>query len=314
MLTQIQQIFQKLLDKLGGWLDSFILALPNIAVAMLVLIASFFIARMLKKGARKALLKTTGNLTVVGVLANVIVGLFMIVVLFVVLSILNLDDAFTALLGTAGVLGLAVGLALQDPLVNLFSGIMMSIREKYSIGDLVETNGYFGKIQKINLRSTILQTPQGQEVIIPNKDVLQNPLVNYTRSGERRTDLDCGVSYGDDLEEVRDIAISAITDSSIELKEEKPVEMFFKEFGDSSINFVLRFWLDTTPQRDFHAARNEAVIALKNAFDKNGITIPFPIRTMDFGIVGGVRLDDIYPANDNSNGANSGKKFNQSNN
>ncbi len=305
MLTQLQQALQKLTDKLGVWLDGFILALPNIAVAMLVLIASFFIARLLKKGARKGLLKATGNLTVVGVLSNVIVALFMVVVLFVILSILNLDDAFTALLGTAGVLGLAVGLALQDPLVNLFSGILMSVREKYSIGDLVETNGYFGKIQKINLRSTILMTPTGQEVIIPNRDVLQTPLVNYTRSGERRVDLDCGVSYGDDLEEVRDIAMQAITDSDIELMEGKPVEVFFKEFGDSSINFVLRFWYNTTLQRDYFAAKNQAVIALKNAFDRNGITIPFPIRTMDFGIVGGVRLDDLYPSQELAAGSGS---------
>ncbi len=296
MLTQIQQALQKLTDKLGAWLDGFILALPNIAVAMLVLIASFFVARLLKKGARKGLLKATGNLTVVGVLSNVIVALFMVIVLFVILSILNLDDAFTALLGTAGVLGLAVGLALQDPLVNLFSGILMSVREKYSIGDLVESNGYFGKIEKINLRSTIIKTPTGQEVIIPNRDVLQNPLVNYTRSGERRVDIDCGVSYGDDLEEVRDIAVEAITNSDIELMEGKPVEIFFKEFGDSSINFVLRFWYNTTMQRDYFAAKNQGIIALKNAFDRNGITIPFPIRTMDFGIVGGVRLDDLYPS------------------
>lgn len=296
MLLQIQQALQKLIGKLESWLEGFVLALPNIVVALLVLILSYFLARLLKKGARKGLLKATGNRTVVGVLANVIVGAFMVLVLFIILSILNLDDAFTALLGTAGVVGLAVGLALQDPLVNLFSGVLMSVRDKYSIGDLVETNGFFGTIHQINLRSTIILTPSGQEVIIPNKDVIQNPLINFTRSGQRRVELDCGISYGDDLEEVRALAIETIKNSGIDLMEDKPVEVFYKEFGDSSINFVLRFWSATTRQADYYAARNQAIISLKKAFDEHGITIPFPIRTLDFGIVGGVRLDDLYPS------------------
>ncbi len=296
MLTQFQEAFQKLLAKLNSWLDGIVLALPNIVLALVVLVASFFAARFLKKGAQKMLFRATGNQTVVSVISNVIVALFMVLVGFIVLSILNLNDAFTALLGTAGVIGLAVGLAMQDPLINLFSGILMSVRDKYAIGDLVKTNDYFGIIQKIDLRSTIIATPEGQLVIIPNKDVLQNPLVNFSRSGERRVDLECGVSYNDDLEEVQEIALEAIEQSDIDLKKNKPIELYFKEFGDSSINFVLRFWFNATSQREYLKARSQAVIALKKAFDKNGITIPFPIRTLDFGIVGGVRLDDLYPS------------------
>jgi small conductance mechanosensitive channel len=296
MLVQFQDAFQKLLAKLNSWLDGIVLALPNIILALLVLTGSVFVARYLKKGTQKTLFRATGNQTVVSVISNVIVAAFMLLSIFIVLSILNLDDAFTALLGTAGVIGLVVGLALQDPLTNLFSGILMSVRDKYAIGDLVETNGYFGTIQKINLRSTVIATPTGQLVVVPNKDVLQNPLVNFTRSGQRRVDLECGISYNDDLEEVQEVALDAVQHAGIELMEGRHIEVFFKEFGDSSINFVLRFWLKATPQRDYLQARSQAVIALKKAFDKNGITIPFPIRTLDFGIVGGVRLDDLYPS------------------
>jgi small conductance mechanosensitive channel len=291
-----------------SWLDSLILNLPNLLLATLVLVLSFIASRFLKRFIKKTLLQLTKNVTVVDVLANIIVVIFMSIMLFVALSILNLDDAFTALLGTAGVLGLAVGLALQDPLVNLFSGILMSVRENYTVGDLVETNGYFGLIHQITLRTTIVLTNQGQEVVIPNKDVLQKPLVNYTRSGFRRVDLNCGISYGEDLEKVKAIVKDCVQNSDINLVPNKEVEMFFTAFGDSSINFVVRFWPIGTKQRDHFDNVDKAIIAIKKAFDANDIMIPFPIRTLDFGIKGGIRLDDMpmfqQPNKDKANWSN----------
>ena len=308
MLNQIQVSLEQLYDKLSGWLSGFILALPNILVALLVLGISYFLSKYLRKGVQKAMIKVTNNRTVTTVISSFVVAMFMIISLFVVLNILDLSDAVTALLGTAGVIGLAIGLALQDPLTNLFSGVLMSVREKYNIGDLVETNGYLGTIQLITLRSTILRTPTGQTVVIPNKDVIQNSLVNYTHSEERRVDLECGVSYDDDLEKVKQVTHDAIKNSNIPLMQGKPIEVFFKEFGGSSINFVLRFWHQTTNQRDFFEVRDLAIIAIKKAFDKNGITIPFPITTLDFGIEGGVRLDELYPLkNRGSNGSGKSK-------
>ena len=293
MFQQINESLRKLTSKLQSWLDAIILNLPNLLLAALVLTLSFIASRYLKKATKKTLLRLTRNNTVVDVLANIIVIGFMCVMLFVVLSILNLDDAFTALLGTAGVLGLAVGLALQDPLVNLFSGILMSVRENYTVGDLVETNGFFGIIRQITLRTTTVLTNQGQEVVIPNKDVLQKPLVNYTRSGVRRVEVECGVSYGEDLEKVKEVVLLCIKESTIELMPNKPVELFFKEFGESSINFVLRFWPVGITQRDHFDNVDKAIIAIKKAFDANDIIIPFPIRTLDFGIKGGVKLEEM---------------------
>jgi small conductance mechanosensitive channel len=293
MFQQINESLRKLTSKLQNWLDAIILNLPNLLLAVLVLTLSFIASRYLKKATKKTLLRLTRNNTVVDVLANIIVIVFMCIMLFIVLSILNLDDAFTALLGTAGVLGLAVGLALQDPLVNLFSGILMSVRENYSVGDLVETNGFFGIIHQITLRTTTVLTNQGQEVVIPNKDVLQKPLVNYTRSGVRRVEVECGVSYGEDLEKVKEVVLHCIKNSTIELLPNKPVELFFKEFGESSINFVLRFWPVGISQRDHFDNVDKAIIAIKKAFDANDIMIPFPIRTLDFGIKGGVKLEEM---------------------
>lgn len=296
MFAQLNTSFGHLIEKLQTWLDQIILALPNIILASMFLAASLFFARYLKRLVLKILDRTTTNKTVKGLISNLVVAGFMLVVLFIILNILNLSEAVTALLGTAGVAGLAVGLALQDPIINLFSGVLMSVRDYYQVGDLVETNAFFGKIKKINLRSTIIQTPDGQEVVIPNKEVLQSPIKNYSHSPCRRIDLSCGVAYGDDLERVKKVALEAIENSNIKLFPKRPLEMYFTEFGDSSINFTLRFWQKVEKQSEYFAAKDQAIIALKRAFDQHNITIPFPIRTLDFGVVGGVRLDELNRA------------------
>jgi len=295
MFQQFSDSLSNLVGKMQSWIDAIVLALPNIVLASIVLGISIFLARYFKNIVTKLLYRTTDNRTVVGVISNIAVAAFMIVALFVILNILNLSEAVTALLGTAGVIGLAVGLALQDPLINLFSGVLMSVRDYYQIGDLIETNGFFGKINKITLRSTVISQPDGQEVIIPNKEVLQNPLKNFSHNGRRRIELDCGVAYGDDLEKVEKIAIKAIEESGLDLRETNPIEFYYMEFADSSINFRIRFWKNITSQSDYYAARHIAIKAIKKAFDNNKITIPFPITSLDFGVVGGVRVDDIYP-------------------
>ena len=293
MIDQFNAATLKLWDKLISWFNEVILALPNIVLASIVMAITFYSARIIRKTMERLLGKTASNQTVKGFLTNIVVTLFVIIMLFIVLNILNLSDAVTALLGTAGVIGLAIGLALQDPLVNLFSGVVMSVREFYDQGDLVETNGYFGRIQKINLRSTVMIQPDGQQVIIPNKDVLQNPLKNFSHNGKRRIDISCGVSYNDDLAKAESVAIEAIANCGLDIRETSPIQFFYNEFGGSSINFTLRFWKNITKQSDYLEAQHKAIIALKKAFDTNGISIPYPITTLDFDNIEGLRMNDF---------------------
>jgi small conductance mechanosensitive channel len=129
-------------------------------------------------------------------------------------------------------------------------------------------------------------------VIIPNKDIFQNPLVNYSRNPVKRVDLACGVAYGDDLDKVERVAISAV-EGLEQRKTDRDIGFFYEEFGGSSINFVVNFWIDYSAHGQFLSARSTAIKKLKRAFDENGITIPFPIRTLDFGVVGGEKLSDV---------------------
>ena len=279
--THFLDSFNTLNEELLTWIDNFVRAMPNIALAILVGILGYFLSRLVRKYFTKVLLRFSKNLTITRLLANITTTGFLILVLFVVLSILKLERALQSLLATAGVAGLVVGLALQEPIINFVSGIIMSSKAFFKVGDLVKTNDFFGIIESINLRSTILLTFQGQKIVLPNKVVLQNPFVNYTITEKRQLELVCGITYGEDLEKVKQVAIDAMK-KEVAHKPDMPIEFFYTDFGDSSINFLLRFWLTDTSEPTFLETRHTAIVALKKAFDENGITIPFPIRTLDF--------------------------------
>jgi small conductance mechanosensitive channel len=172
--------------------------------------------------------------------------------------------------------------------------VILLTRPPFHSGNMIEVGDHTGTVHEINLRTTILRSMQGQLVHIPNSNVIQNPIVNYS-TGRRRIDLAVGVSYGDDLNEVRRVTIEAIDAVSVRDREHD-VEFFFEAFGESAILLVVRFWISFQRQVDFLAARSEAIIRIRQAYARNGITIPFPIRTLDFGIKGGEALREQIEA------------------
>jgi len=299
-LSNLSESWSKLLEKMSGWLDAIVLQLPNFILAILVMAISVFLLRYVRRYASKALNRMLNNQTVTSLLSNVIAFGFLLVMLFLVLDILNLNKALTSLLAGAGVAGLAVGLALQEPLINIFSGILMSVRSLYNIGDFVQTNGYIGTIRNVNLRFTSVRTVTGETVAIPNKMIIQNPLQNYTVDPGRTIEIGCGVSYGDDLEQVEEIVRNTLSETYDVRPDD--VLFFYTGFGNSSIDFTTRIRLlscKTNPE--YLKQTSRGIKAIKAAFDREDITIPFPIRTLDFGIKGGVALHEEMPA-EQSNG------------
>lgn len=296
----INEAYNLVADKLENWIDTLIQMLPNLALALVILIVFYVIGKLIRNAIGKLLGKVTGNRTIINLLETIVGVLIIGVGVFIALSILQLDGAVTSLLAGAGIIGLALGFAFQDIASNFISGIILSIRHPFGIGDIIETNDVYGTVQKMNLRNTIMRTPRGQIVYIPNKSVFENVLENYTSSGERRIDLACGVSYGDDLEKAKNIAIEAVK-SLDNYNDKKDVEFYYDEFGGSSINFKVRFWVNFRSNPDYWSARSDAIIAITKKFDENDIMIPFPIRTLDFGIRGGEKLNTML-----QNGKNAG--------
>jgi small-conductance mechanosensitive channel len=290
MEAEFVDVYSTLTEKLLNWLETTIAMLPNLVVALLVLIVFMVLGRLVRRGVKHMLEKTTSNKTIINLLETIVGVLIVGIGVFIALSVLKLDGAVTSLLAGAGIIGLALGFAFQDIASNFISGIILSIRHPFGIGDIIETNGFYGEVEKMNLRNTIIRTPKGQIVYIPNKSVFENPLENFTSSGLRRIDLSCGVSYGDDLEKAKEVAIEAIKGLD-NYNADKGIDFYYEEFGGSSINFNIHFWVNFRNNPDFLSARSDAIIAITKAFDENDIMIPFPIRTLDFGIRGGEKLD-----------------------
>lgn len=292
MNLDINKVSDLVSNKLNDWFEALVKLLPNIFLAAIVLVIGIFLAKFIRKIAKKLISKISHNVTLNNLFSTIIYFTVVGIVLFTVLSILKLDKAVTSILAGAGILGLALAFAFQDIATNFMSGIFISFRKPLKVGDIVDIKGYMGRVLEINLRDTVMETFQGQTVIIPNKDVFQNPIENYSYLKKRRFDLSVGVSYGEDLDEVTRITYDAVKDIE-ELSKEDEIKVFFVEFGDSSINLSVRMWVNTAEQSVFNKVGSDAIMRIKIAYDANNIMIPFPIRTIDFGIKGGVPLNEM---------------------
>jgi len=292
-MTQALEILQ---EKIESWLESLTALLPNIVVALIVLVIFYFISRVVNVGAKKLLARVVEQETIVNLFSTLISFLTVVTGLIIALNLLHLSQAVTSLLAGAGIIGLAIGFAFQDISANFISGVIMAVKRPIRVGDIIKTNDYMGFVKEIQLRATIIETFTGLHVIIPNRTIFQNPLTNYTKTYKRRVDLEVGVSYGDDLEKVKKITLEAIKTNQY-LTEGQDIRLVYTDFGDSSINFKVMFWVNYSPTNPTYLdARSEGIMAIKKAFDENDISIPFPIRTLDFGIKGGVELKEQVTA------------------
>jgi small conductance mechanosensitive channel len=281
----------ELIRKLDGWLDAAILMLPNLAAAVLIILAAWIGARIAANLTARVLARTTHYVEINRFLSRLVLIAIIAGGTFIALGVLQLDKTVTSLVAGAGILTLVAGLAFQDLASNFIAGLLLQLRQPFRTGALIRSNDYYGVVEHINLRATVLRTLTGQRVYIPNKDVFSGPIENFNAYGRRRIDLPVGISYGDDLQRARAIAIAAV--EGVPGREpDRPVELFYEGFGDSSINFVVRFWIPFEHEPDYLEARSEAVQRIKQAFDEQGVTIPFPIRTLDFSQVGGQLLSE----------------------
>ena len=279
-----------LIAKVLGWTRDFILLLPNLAVAVAVVVGFWLVAKLARNLLHRVLRRISHSEQVNRLLGQAVFLAFVVAGLFVALGIVGLQKTVASLLAGAGILGLALGFAFQDIAANFMAGIYLSIERPFRAGNLIQTKDIQGIVKQVHLRWTEIRVPQGQVVMVPNKQVFENPITNYTAPGERRIDLKAGVSYGDDLDKVKRVAREAIGTVPAR-RPDREIELFFQEFGDSSINFVVRFWIEfTSKQSDYLRAQSEAIERLKKAFDANGITMPFPTRTLDFAVKGGQSL------------------------
>ena len=278
----VEESVGNLWEKLDGWLDAIILKLPNFVMAILVLLLFYFLARGIRKLLKKTLLKKIGQVSIQEIIAKVVFVVVLLIGFFIALGVLDLDKVLTSILAGAGVVGLAIGLALQGTLSKTFGGLILSFMPQLKINDFITADGISGFVTEISLRNIILRKPDNNVVIIPNSKFIDGSFTNYSLNKRARIFVNCGVGYESDLQMVEDLTVKIIK-NQFEQVDDEEVEFFFTEFGDSSINFMVRFWTDCINVKQEHAARHKAIKLIKQHFEERDINIPFPIRTLDFG-------------------------------
>ena len=172
-------------------------------------------------------------------------------------------------------MGLAIGMALSGTLQNFAGGVMLLIFRPFKIGDVIESQGFTGCVKEIQIFQTILLTPDNKMIHLPNGKVSNDSMVNYSTMPERRVDFTFGIGYGDDIDQAREVLKSVIAENTEIIKGQAGREPFIVvgELADSSVNFTVRVWVKAP---DYWGVNFAMIENVKKAFDKAGISIPFP--------------------------------------
>lgn len=277
MDTQIDN----LINQIKTWGIDAIEYLPNLIGAILVFFIFIYISSRVAKVVNKTI-KRADNIpaNVIKLLTSISRIIVIIIGFVIALSLLNLSQTVSSVLAGLGIVGLALGFAFQNVAANFISGIIMAFNRHVEIGDIIEINGEFGTIIGTSLRATTLEKPNGSLLIVPNKIVFESSFINHSDKPYRRVDIDSGISYDDELSSIEPLVKKAIS-TVPNLNKDLPIRFLFTEFADSSINFNVNFWITTNDYDEYLQAKNDAIIAIKNTFDKNNITIPYPIRVIE---------------------------------
>ncbi len=203
---------------------------------------------------------------------------------FVVIAALNqLGIQTTSFIAVLGAAGLAIGLALQGSLQNFAAGVLIIIFRPYKVGDFIEGGGTTGVIESMDIFTTRMKTGDNKTVIVPNSKLLGDNITNYSAKPTRRVDLVIGVGYGDDLAKVKSVLNDILAAEERILKDPAPT-VAVGELADSSVNFFVRPWVDSA---NYWPVRFDLLETIKNRFDAEGITIPFPQRDVHMHAVQG---------------------------
>ena len=246
----------------------------DLAIAIVVFLAGRFIAKLL----RRAIDKMTRKANVDKSLRKFIVDLsyaFMLVIVAIA-ALERLGVKTTAAVAVLGAAGLAVGLALQGSLGNFAAGVMIILLRPYRVGDLVSVAGHTGSVEAITIFNTVLVTPDNRQIAVPNGQAIGGAIENKTTRGTLRIDLEIGVGYGDDLKKTKSVLESILNEDSRILKDPAP-QVAVCELADSSVNFVVRPWVEA---KDYWDVRFDTIEKIKVKLDENNISIPFPQRDL----------------------------------
>ena len=260
---------EKILEKYGQKLIDY---LPNVAIAIVLLLIGLWIIRFINKVVRKFFDRKDFDVTLEKFIASLINWGLKIVLFVVVITKLGVESA--SLVAIIGAAGLAIGLALQGSLSNFAGGVLILLLKPFKVGDFISAQGIDGTVKEISIFNTKLNTFGNQLAILPNGKLSNDNIINFTEEGIRRENIIFGISYGDNIKEAKDILLELVNEQAEILKvEEKMPMVVVSELGDSAVKISVRYWASI---EDFWNLRFLILEEGKARLEAAGITIPFP--------------------------------------
>jgi len=257
----------KIIETITYWVTTYSV---KIIAAILIFFIGKWLAGKLSRLITKLLEKNKVDVTLVNFLESIIYYTLLVVVMIAVAGQLGINT--TSFLTIVGAAGLAIALALKDSLANFASGVMLIMFRPFRVGDFVNTGGVSGTVVSIDLFNTILNTPDNQKVIVPNSAITSNVITNVTANDTRRVDLVIGIGYDDDIKKTKEV-LQKVLQEEDRILDTPEANIAVSELADSSVNFVVRPWVKTSDYWGVYFGLTEKI---KIAFDKEGISIPYP--------------------------------------
>ncbi|WP_417359001.1 mechanosensitive ion channel family protein [Gallaecimonas pentaromativorans] len=245
---------------------------PKLLLAIIVLLVGLWLINSFAKVVDKGMEARKVEPTLRHFLKSLVSIIFKILLMISVASLIGIaTTSFVAVIGAAG---LAIGLALQGSLANFAGGVLILFFRPFKVGDFIQTNSYSGTVKEIQIFNTIMTTPDNKRVIIPNGKVSNDSLINFSSESTRRVDFVFGVSYGANIDLVKE-TLKGILDADERIHKEPAPMVVLSELADSSVNFTVRAWVDAG---NYWPVFFETMETVKKTFDTKGIEIPFPQR------------------------------------
>jgi small conductance mechanosensitive channel len=257
------------------FIDAFIRGIPNLFTALLIFIVSLYAARLISNLLRRVLNRRKAPAGVTHILAQL--ALWTIVIAGTITALQRFVDV-TAFLTGLGILGFTVGFALQDVMKNFASGIILLLQQPFHVGETIGVKGFDGTVLTIDLRATEMRATDGRLVILPNAEVLANPIINYSRASHRRVDLSLNLPLTSQPDTIRRVFLNAIENVSGFITEPKPA-VIFNNLTNSAMELNANFWVDTT-KTDPAQAKDAVLMKLRSALQTEGIEIPHPVQAV----------------------------------
>lgn len=269
-MDKFQEIYQ-------NTINYFTLNYINLGLTLLVLVIGFILVNFFKTKLKARLLKKSANPIASGFISQLMSYTLKLIIILISLYILGLNDFTSGILASAGVLTFVIGFAFKDIGENFLAGIILAFKSPFRVNDLIESGNIYGYVRDINIRETIIKTPDGKDVFLPNSIILKMPLFNYTIDGFLRYEFIVGLDYGDDIS----LGIKTILETTNKidgvLKGDKKTTVVINELTTNTINVKVLFWIDTfqsTSRTFHHTIRSQVMNDVVVELAKKGFYLP----------------------------------------